>query len=588
MQKDMYTDALLKGETTEEITPKDTSEETQPSLGATTAGKYRLEFLLIFIAMSMAILFLDAVLPLNGLWFHTAMLGQLEAWPLLPTHLLFPGWAVSSSIIQSYNPAPPDVTLSWMQVPLLFLAFLLVFLLYLLALRRLPYFINTSIYRYIFYSTTLLGIIYMLVPVVTSPDIFSYISYARMGVIYHLNPLTTLPTAIQADPTYVHIYWNTQPSAYGPGWAAISCTLQWLTLIFGTQTLLPMILALRLLGLVAHLCSTLLIWSIIGRIQHAQKQISPAKRTCTTLAFAWNPLLLFEACVNAHNDAVLLLLILLAIWFLLPGKQTSFASSLLPATVILALATCLKVNVVVLMPFVLIFVWKQAGRLKALRMVGLLALVYTGAIMLLYAPFWQGGAILNIFHTNPTTSRNINTLVEFFSRLYNSLIAASGYPLPPLNDSPAENFTHTLSIGTFVVLYAWLCWRAIRGREALNTLPDLLRWLAGAWFLYCLIGTPWFWPWYMVTFFGLYAIIAGIDIEKVGRLGSLHLPLAIALLAFSMLSIYCFYAWGPHDSFIPGLPAFQWAYLRGLWVWLIPLLALWRFPTRKARRNISQ
>jgi hypothetical protein len=463
------------------------------------------------------------------------------------------------------------------------LAFLLVFLLYLLALRRLPHFINTSTFRYILYSTALLGLMYVLIPVVASPDVFSYLSYARMGIIYHLNPLTTLPTAIPADPTYVHTYWNTQPSAYGPTWVALSSALQWLTLIFGSQTLLPMIIALRLVGLAAHLCSTLLIWSIIGRIQRAQGQISPAKRTFATLAFAWNPLLLLEACVNAHNDAVLLLLILLAVWFLVPGKQANLGSSLLPAMVVLALATCLKVNVVVLMPFIFIFVGKQIKGSKALHIMSLLALVYTGIIILLYAPFWQDGAILNIFHTNPTTSRNINTLVEFFSRLYNSLISALGYPPPPLNGSAAESFTHTLSIGLFVVIYISLCGRAIHRPEALYTLPSLLRWLAGAWFLYCLIGTPWFWPWYMVTFFGFYAIIVGTSLEREGKPGFSRLSLAIALLAFSMLSIYCFYAWGPNDSFIPGLPDFQWAYLRGPWAWLIPLLALWRFPVRKAK-----
>src|SRR5258706_5170708 len=486
--------------------------------------------------------FLDAVLPLDGLWFHTAMLGQPGSWPLLPTHLLFPGWAISSSIMQSYKPAAPDVTLSWIQVPLLLLAFLLVFLLYLLTLRRLPRFINTSTFRYILYSTALLGLMYVLIPVVTSPDVFSYLSYARMGIIYHLNPLTTLPTTIPADPTYVHTYWNTQPSAYGPTWVALSSALQWLTLIFGSQALLPMIIALRLVGLAAHLCSTLLIWSIIGRIQRAQGQISPAKRTFATLAFAWNPLLLFEACVNAHNDAVLLLLVLLAVWFLVSGKRAQLSSSLLPAMVVLALATCLKVNVVVLMPFIFIFVGKQIKGSKALHIMSLLALVYTGIIILLYAPFWQDGAILNIFHTNPTTSRNINTLVEFFSRLYNSLISALGYPPPPLYGSAAESFTHTLSIGLFVVIYIYLCGRAIRRPEPLYTLPCLLRCLAGAWFLYCLIGTPWFWPWYMVTFFGFYAIIAGTSLEKEGKPGFSRLPLAIALLAFSMLSIYCFYA----------------------------------------------
>src|SRR5205085_1034877 len=185
------------------------------------------------------------------------------------------------------------------------------------------------------------------------------IAYARMGVIYHLNPLTTLPTAIRNDPVYVHLYWNDQPSAYGPTWIAITSGLQWLALIFGAQSLLPMVIALRLFGLVTHLCSTLLIWLIIGHLQRLQGLESASKRILATLAFAWNPLLLFEACVNAHNDAALLLLVLVAIWFLLPRKQTTTGSlrSYIPAIVMLDLATCLKLNIALLVPFVLIFLW---------------------------------------------------------------------------------------------------------------------------------------------------------------------------------------------------------------------------------------
>src|SRR5947209_14657912 len=107
----------------------------------------RLPFILP-LAMLCAILFLDAVLPLGGLWFHTALLTQLGSWPLLPTHLLFPGWAVSSTIT-SAHPTPPPVLLSWEQVPFLLTAFLLIFLLYLLALRRLPHYISAN--RYILF-----------------------------------------------------------------------------------------------------------------------------------------------------------------------------------------------------------------------------------------------------------------------------------------------------------------------------------------------------------------------------------------------------------------------------------------------------
>ncbi len=563
-----------------------------------------------------AILFLDAVLPLGGLWFHTALLPQLGAWTLLPTHLLFPGWALSS-IITSDRPVAPPVVLGWEQVPFLLLAFLLIFILYLVALGYVPRYLTSC--RSIVYSTLVLGLIYILIPVVTSPDVFSYMSYARMGVLYHLNPLTTLPIDIRNDPTYVHIYWNTQPSAYGPVWVGISCLLQWLVLPFGVQTLLPLLMALRLFGLVAHLCSTLLIWSISGHIQRQQGQHDLQKRILATFAFAWNPLLLFEACVNAHNDVALLLLILVAIWFLVSQEQLTRRSSII-AVAVFALATCVKLNAVILMPFVLIFLWKWvsgrldnnqceqgAGRLRSgqrgsgrprgsplhfsrresvtsqnveatlvVASLAGLALIYVGLIVALYAPFWQNGAILNIFHANPTTSRNINTPVEFLFRLYNGVEARFGSHHPPVNGSRAEMVTHVLSIGLFVVLYGWLCWQAIRKVYTLRTVASLVGWLALAWFVYCALGTSWFWPWYMVTFFGLYAVVAATSSTRIVLFGFTITPLTLSLLAFSMLTIYCFYAWNFDATFVRGLPDFSWSYLRGVWAWGIPLLGIRR------------
>ena len=533
------------------------------------------------LTMTSAIILLAAVLPLQGLWFHNVLLTQVSPWFQWPTTLLFPGWAVAAPLPYANPNYAPPVALGWEQVPFLLAALLAVFLVYLSAIRRLPAQVT---YRYILFSTIIFGVVYLLIPVATSPDLFSYIGYARMSIIYHLNPLTTLPTAISSDPSFIHIYWTNQPSAYGPIWAFISDFLQFVTLPFGTQSLLPMVIALRLWGLAMHLCSTILVWSISGYLQRIDGRISLQRRKFATLAFAWNPLLLFEACTNAHNDVTLLVFLLLALWFLARAAQNGETRrGLVPAVIMLALATCLKINIVLLIPGLLLLLWNQHPR--RLRPIIYAVLLYGSIILLLYAPFWQNGAILAVVRDNPTAYRNINSLPEFVGELSNSISGLFG-----LNGSVVETLTHLLSIGFFVIIYALLCWRAIRQpAKKLQTLPDLIRWMAIIWLLYCVIGAPWFWPWYLVAFFGLYALLESIPSQVNSLFGLPRIPLALRLLAFSMLSIYCFYVWGVHSSFVPGLPGFSWSFLRGLWAWAIPLLAFSPFLNRKiAQRYHTQ
>ncbi|HLJ34202.1 MAG TPA: glycosyltransferase family 39 protein [Ktedonobacteraceae bacterium] len=548
----------------------------------------------LFFAMIGAIFLLDAVLPLEGLWFHNVLLTQVGPWFQWPATLLFPGWNVTAPLPYANPDYSPPIALGWEQIPFLLAAFLAVFLVYLLAIRRLPRHVT---YRYILISTVIFGIMYILIPVATSPDLFSYIGYARMGIIYHLNPLTTLPTAISNDPSFLHIYWTDQPSAYGPTWAFISSFLQLVTLPFGKQSLLPMVMALRLLGLAMHLCSTALIWSISGYLQRIDGRISLHRRKLATLAFAWNPLLLIEACTNAHNDATLLVFILLALWFLVRaaqnGEYANMRRGLVPAVIMLALATCLKINTALLVPGLLFLLWNQQPR--RLRPIIYAILLYGGIILLLYAPFWQNGTILAVVRDNPTSHRNINSLPEFVTALFNGISGLFGFSSPLV-----ENLTHLFSLGIFVILYAWLCWHSIHQPAIkLQNVPDLVRWMALIWLLYCFVGAPWFWPWYLVTFFGLYALVESTP-SPVSSQGKLffrflsvqsvqRIPLAVRLLAFSMLSINCFYIWGIHSSYIPGLSDFSWSFLRGPWAWALPLLAFYPYLSRKiAQRYHTQ
>ena len=529
-------------------------------------------FLLIMVC---AFFVLDAVLPLQDLMFPDALLAHLGRWPLLPAHILFPRFPVVQMRIDKHVPTVIMLARSWKETGLLLGVFLVLFGLYLLALRFLSRVIT---FRYILISTFLLAIICVLIPVVTSSDVYSYIAYARMGVIYHLNPLTAIPLQIGADPVFRHLYWTRQPSIYGPTWIAITYFLQWLALNFGLPGILFMVLALRLFGLAMHLGSTLLIWSISGHLQLRSGFITPEKRLRATLAFAWNPLLLFEACVNAHVDVAILFFVLFAIWLLVRGLQTTTQGGdaqrvMVQVAAMLAIATCLKLNVVFLALGMLLFLWTQPGKIGKILM---FTATYFGIIVLLYLPFWQGGALLHTFQNTPAASQNINTLPEFLARLYNALAADFGQHVVAYDlQSPSVNVTHLLSTSIFVIIFAVLCWRAIRVPESINSISGLIRWLALVWLLYCAVGSPWFWPWYLVTFFGLYALI-----EATSRwsFNFLRLSLVVRILTFSMLSLYCFYTWAPLRSSVPGLPGFFWTEFRGLYVWMVPFLVMLLMP----------
>ncbi len=576
----------------------------------------------VLIALLVAVFLMDAVLPLRNLWFHQALLTQLGAWPVLPSLLLFPGWEVIPPISTTTIIGVPDVLTSWGTLGLLFATFVLVFLIYLFALRVLPAQISR---RFIMRSTLLIGFCFLLIPVVTSPDLYSYIAYARIGIVHGLNPLTTTPRTIHDDVIYPYVSWVDQPSAYGPAWTLLTCFFQLFTsLCWLGNTILSMVVLLRAWGLLMHLCSVALIWSLGGSLQRLRGLVSHKTRLYATLAFAWNPLLLLEACTNAHNDTTLLFVVLLTIWFLvytqiapdsptLPRWTYRLATRFNPRVrawllhqapvLLLAVGTCLKINLVLLAPGLFCYLWLQeAGQPLSVRLkhIGISVACYVGLIVALYAPFWQNGAIFDVFVVNPASSRTINTLADSFSHLYNSVSLAFGYASAPPIGSPAEHFTHTVSMGLFVLVYAALCWQVMRSPANLRTIHGLVRWMAITWLFYCSLGSPWFWPWYLVTFLGLYALLEASKpvqeyieeafpaetsfVPSASQTGLTQLfkrfqdlqlhPSVIRSLVFSMFTLYCFTTWGPLHSFAPGLPALQWSYLNGFWAWLVPLAVL--------------
>jgi hypothetical protein len=530
----------------------------------------------MLLLMGCAIFLLDATLPLRGLWFYDALLRtNFDSWLLYPAHLLFPGkpTVLFQPGIHAIQAGP--LSIAWRETGMLFACFALLFLFYLIGLRRLVGMVSL---RYILLSTLLIGLLFTVIPVVTSQDLFSYIGYMRLGVFYHLNPLTALPVALQNDPIQARIYWLHQPSAYGPTWFFITGALQEVALLFGARQVHVMVLLLRIFSVGVHVGSTFLIWSISGKLALLNHSlITPRRRLYATLAFAWNPFLLLEAGLNAHNDITILFLVLLAIWFLVSYPDTLRSYAL--AAVMLAAAACMKITLGMLLPALLLYLWAQRPRRWSAIAITIAA--YLGTMILLYAPFWQNGYVLHFLLVNPGSSHEQNTFYEFFIRLYASLTGTYIASTAQIAGSPIEDALHLFSLFLFALAYAALfLWALLPGR-GIKTIPAMLRWMILAWVAYIIIGSPWFWPWYAITLFGLYALLEATSTDRGPFLGFLDLPLAVRMAAFSMLTLYCWLSIAPVKTIVPHITDFQWAYVRGLWIWLPPLLAvrfmlLWR------------
>ncbi|HEV2655345.1 MAG TPA: hypothetical protein VGT82_10315, partial [Ktedonobacteraceae bacterium] len=272
-----------------------------------------------------------------------------------------------------------------------------------------------------------------------------------------------------------------------------------------------------------------------------------------------------------------LFLVLLAIWFLVsyPGTLRSYAL----AAVMLAVAASMKITLGMLLPALLLYLWTQKSR----RWLALFITIatYLCTMILLYAPFWQDGQVLHFLLINPGSSHEQNTFYEFLIRLYASLTGTYIASTAQLAGSYIENVLHAFSLALFVIAYAALFLQALLPGRGVKTIPDMIRWMVLAWLAYIVIGSPWFWPWYAITLFGLYALLEAISTNKRPFLGFLDLPLAVRMGAFSMLTLYCWLSIAPVKTIVPHLTHFQWAYVRGLWVWIPPLLAvrfvlLWR------------
>jgi hypothetical protein len=313
----------------------------------------------------------------------------------------------------------------------------------------------------------------------TAIDLLIYAVRARIWAIYNLNPLATAPLQLPADP-WIGLAgeWADIPSPYGPVWEGIS--LLAFRLVGGD--LLRHLLALKAIAFLSHLGCAGLVALILRRLK-------PEWALAGTLALAWNPLALLELAGNGHNDGLMVLFLLLALYLAVSGRRWL----VIP---VLTLSVFTKFTPLLALPFFLLYLARLAGagssrpRLAQIASVAGNAALFGGLGLALMAPIWPGWEHWAVRDLGQAAGRSPFAL----------LVLALATVLPV---NTAFDVTTYLMDGLFLAVYVRLAWRAVAGPPSAQppsgALDDtILVPTFGAFFWYLVLANQQFHAWYLL------------------------------------------------------------------------------------------
>jgi hypothetical protein len=509
------------------------------------------------VALEAFLLAVWVVIPAGSVSLSVSPLARVWPWLLAPARLVLGDTLASSSL-------PPGNGL----LALLALGVLLVgascaagLALYVAPRVRLS---HRALLVVVLASTALFGLTLVLLPSLPSDDIFSYILYGRITAVHGANPLIATPADFKSDPFLTLVFWRDVRSVYGPIWLLLSAALAAFAQGLGGSLALYVVL-FKLLGFAAHLANAVLIWRILGRL-------APERQLRGTVLYAWNPLCLLEFCASGHNDAVMLTLLLLAVYWLTREWE-------LAALVAFSLSISIKYVPIVLLPFYLALI---ARRLRASgltsRQIGVGVAWRLGIVALVFVlsalPFWAGPASLGALLLSPPAQQLGNSPAEALSWPLRSLVQAVGF-----SADAARNLVDTglKVIGLLLFAALWLReFRRVRNLESM-----LIAW---GWALlwYVLVASGWFWPWYVTW------AVAIVALAPWGLLARATLVLSagvLTLYTFQSLHALGIYGYRSLVAFGPaiGVLALVFSRRRG-WIRWQPW---WRTEIENAARTVG-
>ncbi|MFN8516550.1 MAG: hypothetical protein U0232_24885 [Thermomicrobiales bacterium] len=291
-----------------------------------------------------------------------------------------------------------------------------------------------------------------------SDDMFYGIVGARTFGCYRQNPFAVPPSRFIHDPFLPYAGWPDLTMPYGPLWVLISGTVAKIS----DRGLLATVLAFKALNVSLFLLTT-------GLLARLLAKRTPRTALAGLVLWAWNPLVLVEVASSAHNDIVMITLIVAACSFAAARRATW-------ALLMLALAVAAKYVAIILVPFFAIhFLRRHANWRAGVRALIPGAIVSASALLALYLPFWVGW-------------QTFGPLGEA-RYAYGSIIAAARYLLPRDHMLLHDTLLRGGALLVYGICYIWLLRRT--GRK----LTDLFV-ISYSALLFILLLWPFFMPWY--------------------------------------------------------------------------------------------
>jgi alpha-1,6-mannosyltransferase len=192
-------------------------------------------------------------------------------------------------------------------------------------------------------------------PILISTDVFSYIAYARMGVEHGINPYLHGPVAISGDPVFQYVGhdWRHVATAYGPLYTL-------LTYPFAPLGVTGALWGMKILAQLASIGTLALTWRCARK-----RDLDPV---WAILVVGANPLYVIYGLGGAHNDLLMLLLMMAAVSLTLAGRDVAAGAVVVGGALV-------KATVAALLPFMIL------SRRRLTPILGALGALALGAVV---------------------------------------------------------------------------------------------------------------------------------------------------------------------------------------------------------------